>query len=111
MSFYTDEITKYIVDTYLSAEDKEQCVLDLMEKYDKPKKSIIGKLSKEKVYIKQGYVSKTGHPPITKLELVNQLADLVNADPDKMLSFQKITKLELEYFISVVKSNLLDDNS
>ena len=40
---------------------------------NKPKRSIISKLSKEGVYVVKGYRSKTGELPITKLQLVRRI--------------------------------------
>jgi hypothetical protein len=103
MTNYTEEQTKYMVDMYLQAEDKEAMVEYLSEHFNKPKKSVIGKLSKEKVYQKKVYLSKTGEPPVTKKELIHHLSELVGADPERLQGLEKAPKLELQYLISFIE--------
>ena len=49
----------------------------LAEDLDKSVKSIIGKLSREGVYKKTVYKTKTGEDPVTKKEIVQELAELL----------------------------------
>ena len=100
---YTEEQTKELVKLYLEAEDKVAVVEELAIKFGKPKKSIVGKLSKEKVYIKRVYKSKTGKNPITKKEMIHNLSQLLDGDVDRLQGFEKAPKLELEYLIELVK--------
>ena len=67
MSNYTREQTDFIVGTY-SAEPCMETVKELAEKIGKSPKSVIGKLSREGVYQRSVYVTKTGAPPVTKIE-------------------------------------------
>ena len=64
---YTPEQTQIIISEYKAGVP----VATLATRFNKSTKSIIGKLSKEGVYQKQVYLSKTGEVPITKLELVS----------------------------------------
>ena len=73
---YTEEQVKDMIDEY-SAEPTRHTVEILAKRYDKSVKSIIGKLSREGVYKKTEYTTKTGEKPITKLELVEDLALLL----------------------------------
>lgn len=100
---YTEEQTKELVKLYLEAEDKVAIVDELAIKFGKPKKSIVGKLSKEKVYIRRVYKSKNGKNPITKKEMIHNMAKLLNGDVDKLQGFEKAPKLELEYLIELIK--------
>ena len=59
MSNYTREQTDFIVGTY-SAEPCMETVKELAEKIGKSPKSVIGKLSREGVYQRSVYVTKTG---------------------------------------------------
>ena len=45
---------------------------------NRPKKSIISKLVKEGVYVKRGYRTKTGELPVTKIEYVRRLEELLD---------------------------------
>lgn len=71
---YTPEATTAIVAAY-AASPTIETVEKLAAEYNKPKKSIIGKLSREGVYQKTAYITKTGEKPVTKLELVAQISD------------------------------------
>ena len=71
---YTDEQTAFLVEKYSENPSMETVVL-LAEKFDKTTKSIIGKLSREGVYKRAVYKSKSGEVPVTKLELVNNIAE------------------------------------
>lgn len=95
---YTEEEKNELIKLYKEGVSIEE----LMEKFNKPKKSIIGKLSKEKVYVKQVYRSKTGELPITKKELIANLAQLIDADPEKLQGLEKAPKIELQYLISKI---------
>jgi hypothetical protein len=52
----------------------------LASKYQIPLRSLIGQLSKAGVYQKAQYKSKVGTDPITKLEIVASIAELVGVD-------------------------------
>ena len=71
---YTQEQVNYIVREYLE-EPTRETVEELAEELNKSVKSIIGKLSREGVYKKTEYTTKTGEKPVTKLELVQELAE------------------------------------
>jgi hypothetical protein len=66
---YSPEQVKYMTERYLESPERET-VEDLAQEMDKSVKSIIGKLSREGVYKRTIYTTKSGEKPITKLELV-----------------------------------------
>ena len=70
---YTELDTAFMVEKY-SAEPSMETVQYLAEKLGKTTKSIIGKLSREGVYKRAVYTSKSGEAPVTKVELVNNIA-------------------------------------
>ena len=72
---YTKEQVDYMVAEY-TEEPTRETVEILAEELNKSVKSIIGKLSREGVYKKTEYTTKTGEKPITKLEIVQELAEL-----------------------------------
>ena len=65
---YTEEQVKQMIEEY-SAKPNRETVENLADMFDKSIKSIIGKLSREGVYKKTEYVTKTGEKPETKLEI------------------------------------------
>ena len=77
---YTEKQVEHMVEEYTNNPCRET-VENLAETLDKSIKSIIGKLSREGVYKKTVYKTKTGEDPETKKEIVQDLAE----------------KLELEY--------------
>ncbi len=56
----------------------ELSVQELAAQLGKNERSIIGKLSRLGIYQRKVYVSKTGSPPISKLEIVAQIESLMN---------------------------------
>ena len=71
---YTEDQTKYMVDEYTNKPTRIT-VERLAKELDKTPKSIIGKLSREGVYRRSVYKTKTGESPVTKVELVAELAE------------------------------------
>ena len=73
---YTQDQVEYIVNQYRLSPTRET-VEELAEELEKSVKSIIGKLSREGVYKKTEYTTKTGEKPITKSQLVQELEELL----------------------------------
>ena len=92
---YTDEITEYMVEHYKSCPTMET-VEYLAEKLGKTVKSIIGKLSREGVYKRAVYTSKSGEAPITKVELVNNIAENLGIEVENLLGLDKSPKSALK---------------
>ena len=99
---YTKEQVEYMIDKYNESPTRET-VQTLSEELGKSTKSIIGKLSREGVYQKAVYVSKTGELPVTKKELVIKLADAVDGDLEELEGLEKAPKKELKYLLSLVE--------
>ena len=95
MSNYTEEQTMEMVGAYLDQPTPET-VEGLAEKYGKSKKSIIGKLSREGVYRREVYVSKTGEKPITKMEIVNNIAEGLGIESTNLAGLEKSPKAALK---------------
>jgi len=81
---YTKEQTQYIVEKYES-DPTIETVNDLAEEMEKSSKSIIGKLSREGVYRRSVYTTKSGCAPITKIELVSLIASNLDLDEERQL--------------------------
>lgn len=76
---YSKEMTAKMVEMYAKAPNR-QTVAILAKELGKSEKSIIGKLSKEGVYLRTVYKTKTGESPVTKQELVDQLEATLEVD-------------------------------
>ena len=91
MSNYTEEQTKYMIEVY--SKNPERGTVELLaQELDKSTKSIIGKLSREGVYGRESYVTKTGEKPITKVELVASIADSLGVSVDSLEGLEKTPK-------------------
>ena len=76
---YTPEMVERMKEVYLENPTREAVKLLAVE-MDRSEKSIIGKLSREGVYQRQSYKSKTGEDPITKEALVVEIAEKLGVD-------------------------------
>ena len=92
---YTPEETLFMVEAY-TAEPSRETVEKLAEKLEKSVKSIIGKLSREGVYQRAAYKSKSGDDPVTKMELVNNVAENLGIEIDDLLGLDKSPKAALK---------------
>ena len=88
---YTDEQTKYMVDEYTNKPTRIT-VERLAKELDKTPKSIIGKLSREGVYRRSVYKTKTGESPVTIVELVAELAEALGISPGVLAGLEKAPK-------------------
>ena len=92
---YTPEETLFMVEAY-TAEPSRETVEKLAEKLEKSIKSIIGKLSREGVYQRAAYKSKSGDDPVTKMELVNNVAENLGIEIDDLFGLDKSPKAALK---------------
>ena len=99
---YTDEQTKDMIAKYQASPTRET-VDKLANELGKTVKSVIGKLSREKVYIKKDYTTKRGEKPITKLEMVQEIADMLKGDKERLQTLEKSSKAELLYLKVLVE--------
>ena len=91
---YAPEVTQAIVTAYTN-DPTMSTVRALAESYGKTTKSIIGKLSREGVYQKTTYTTKTGAKPITKVEIVAQITDQLDLDSQSVAGLEKAPKAAL----------------
>lgn len=106
-SNYTLKETEKMVDIYT-----ENPTLDTVKKLcvllNKPQKSIISKLVKEGVYLKKGYITKSGERPITKLQLVRSIEDALDTSLPDLDKAPKTTLKELSSTV-VDMAQMLED--
>ena len=94
MSNYSESETAMMVGAYLDQPTRET-VDKLAEELNRSTKSIIGKLSREGVYRREVYVSKTGESPITKVEIVNNIAEGLGVESKALAGLEKSPKASL----------------
>ena len=95
---YTKEQSDYMVRKY-SERPTAETVAELVEELGKSKKSIIGKLSRQGVYRRESYKSKTGEEPVTKNQLVSEIADRLNVEVEELLGLEKTPKNVLKRIV------------
>jgi hypothetical protein len=91
---YTPEMTAEMLTEYLANPSKET-VSALAEKFGKTTRSIVAKLSREKVYKRAEYVTKNGEKPEPKEHMVSEIAALLNVTADKLGGLEKANKIAL----------------
>ena len=92
---YSEDITKYMVEQYVSDPSRET-VEKLAKELEKSIKSVIGKLSREGVYRREIYKTKAGETPVTKVEIVSSIAESLGLDGDTLLGLDKAPKNTLK---------------
>jgi len=98
---YTDEQVEMMRERY-QAKPTRETVENLAEELNKSIKSIIGKLSREGIYQKAIYKTKTGEIPITKSQLIQKIADLLEIDSSKIMGLEKAPKQDIKYLYEVL---------
>ena len=101
-SNYNAKQVDFMIEEY-TAKPNRETVDKLAETLNKSIKSIIGKLSREGVYQKAIYKTKTGEVPITKSEIILNIADVLDANGERLKGLEKAPKQELKYLYSIVK--------
>ena len=99
---YTEDQVKHMVEAY-TARPERATVEMLAEDLNKSIKSIIGKLSREGVYEKTVYKTKTGEDPVTKKELVEELSELVGIEYNMISGLEKSPKIDLKRLVDILK--------
>ncbi len=101
---YTQDQVEYMVNSYRKRPERET-VENLAEEFNKSVKSIIGKLSREGVYQKTVYKTKTGEDPVTKKELVEELSELVGIEYELISGLEKSPKIDLKRLVDILKED------
>ena len=102
MANYTDGQVEHMVEAYQAKPDRTTVDM-LAEDLDKSAKSIIGKLSREGVYQKAIYKTKTGEVPVTKEQLIKNIAVLLEIDSSKIMGFEKAPKQDIKYLYTILE--------
>jgi len=99
---YTEEQVQYMTGLY-SANPTRETVEKLSKELDKSAKSIIGKLSREGVYKKTVYKTKAGEDPVTKKELVESIAGILDMSASSIAGLEKSPKADLSNLVSMLR--------
>ena len=91
---YTPEMTAKMREMYSAAPTKVT-VDAIAALFGKTTKSVVAKLSREGVYVKAAYVSKTGAAPVKKDALVGVMASLIGVAEEKLDGLDKAPKSAL----------------
>ena len=102
---YNEEQTKYIVEAYQETPTR-QTVESLAKELSKSIKSIIGKLSREGVYRREIYKTKTGEVPVTKVEIVSVIAEDLELEVESLFGLEKAPKATLKKLETAIKEIL-----
>jgi ribosomal protein L22 len=101
-SNYTEAQVNEMVARYTEKPDRET-VENLAKELNKSIKSIIGKLSREGVYQKTEYLTKSGEKPVTKLELVSELGDVLDIPDQWLEGLEKAPKPVLKRIVDMLQ--------
>jgi hypothetical protein len=88
---YTPEQVDWMSNLYNQTPSR-QTVEDIANILEKSTKSVIGKLAREGIYQKAEYISKTGEKPVTKIQLVQILANSLDLPIDNLTGLEKAPK-------------------
>ena len=92
---YTEEQTKHIIEAYQRNPNRDTVEM-LADDLQKSIKSIIGKLSREGVYRREIYKTKSGELPVTKVEIVSNIADSLGLEVESLFGLEKTPKATLK---------------
>ena len=92
---YTKDQTEYMIEKYKTNPSRDT-VEELADEFSKSVKSVIGKLAREGVYRREVYKTKTGENPVTKVEIVSNIADALGIEIDNLAGLEKAPKATLK---------------
>ena len=96
---YTKETTEQIIQQYRNGVSAEQIAQEL----DVPSRSVIAKLASLGVYQKKSYLNKRGEVPVKKEVYIEQVADLLDVEVDRLESLEKCNKSVLQLIIKALQ--------
>jgi cyanate lyase len=98
---YTPEQTAQMVSDYSNGITVEA----IAEKLGKTVRSVVAKLSREKVYIAKTYVSKTGAPVVKKDAHADAIGAILKLSENEIESLTKANKTALEKIFSALANS------
>ncbi len=113
MKFFNTKVVKVKFD-YLTAEQTTKMVADyaagvavetIAESMGKTVRSVVAKLSREKVYVAKTYVSKTGAPVVKKDAHADAIGAILKMTESEIESLTKANKTALEKIFSALANS------
>lgn len=101
---YTTEQTVELVEAY-KAEPTQETVAAFAEKFGKTVKSVIAKLSREGVYQKKEYVSKSGQKPEKKDSVADAIGAILKMSDGEIDSLAKANKTALQKIFTALANS------
>lgn len=101
---YTPEQTNKLLELW--NDGKGMTVEQLATEFNKGTRSIISKLSREKVYTAKVYVSKTGNKPVKKDEQATAIGNILQLTENDADSLTKANKSALQKIVSALSSSI-----
>ena len=98
---YTPEQTAQMVLDYSNGTTVES----IAEKMGKTVRSVVAKLSREKVYVAKTYVSKTGAPVVKKDAHADAIGAILKLSENEIESLTKANKTALEKIFSALANS------
>ena len=99
---YTEAQTAELREAYLA--DSSQATVDMFAaKFSKSVRSIVAKLSREGIYKKKEYVSKTGEKPVKKEALADEFQAIFGLSESEADSITKANKTALKKILDFVR--------
>jgi hypothetical protein len=110
---YTDEQTAGIKAAYIAGREAKQSNKEnteaIAKKFGKTARSIVAKLTKEGVYQKEAYVSKTGEPVLKKNDAADAIGKVLGLSVEDTDSLAKANKSALSaIFKALAESKPID---
>lgn len=98
---YTDAQSAELVAAYTAVredtrEARDAVIAEFAKRFGKTTRSIVAKLSREKVYIAKEYVGKTGEKPVKKDAHADAIAAVLGLTENETESLTKANKTALE---------------
>ena len=100
---YTPEQTARMVADYQAGTSVEM----LAETFGKTVRSVVAKLSREKVYVAKAYKTKSGETPVKKdvhADFIGDALGLTEADTESLTKANKIALMKIADFIRTEKT-------
>ena len=101
---YTTEQTVELVEAY-KAEPNAETVAAFAEKFGKTVKSVIAKLSREGVYQKKEYISKSGQKPEKKDSVADAIGAILKMSDGEIDSLAKANKTALQKIFTALANS------
>lgn len=106
---YTDDDVAYMVERY-TLHPTPETVNMLAHDLNKTPRSIIGKLARLRVYkARSAYKPKYGEAPVSKEQLVVDLADMYGLEVEKLRGLEKSQKESLMYLVNSLRATFIED--